>query len=74
LLALVSSGLSRDDAYRIVQDNALRAWDERLNFRGLLDADPRVTQRVSPAVLDEAFDLDRVLRHSTRTIAALDSI
>jgi adenylosuccinate lyase len=74
LLALVSSGLSRDDAYRIVQENALRAWDERVNFRALLDADERVTGRVPKATLDTAFDLDRVLRHSGRTIQALDSL
>ncbi len=74
LLAMVSSGLTRDDAYRIVQENALRSWDERVSFRGLLDADDRVTSRVPKEVLDSAFDLERVLRHSGRTIAALDSL
>ena len=43
LLALVSSGMSRDDAYRIVQRNALRAWEEGADFRTLLEADPAVT-------------------------------
>lgn len=71
LLSMVSSGLSRDDAYRIVQDNALRAWDERTSFRALLDADPRVTDRVPQSALDEAFDLKRVLRNAGRSIEAL---
>ncbi len=74
LLTMVASGLSRDDAYRIVQDNALRAWDERSSFRALLDADPRVTDRVPPSALDEAFDLKRVLRNAGRTIDALSAL
>ena len=72
LLGLVAGGLSRDDAYRIVQDNAMRAWDEHTDFRGLLDADPRVT--VSSAVLDDAFDLSRSLRHAHRGVDALDEV
>jgi adenylosuccinate lyase len=62
LLALVHGGLGRDEAYRVVQDNAARAWSERRSFRELLDADPRVN--VSSTLLDEAFDLRRSLRHS----------
>src|SRR4029078_1736085 len=42
LLALVESGLSRDDAYRLVQRNALRAWDEGIDLRELLEQDPDV--------------------------------
>jgi adenylosuccinate lyase len=74
LLTLVASGLTRDDAYRIVQDNALRAWDERTSFRLLLEAEPRVTDRLDTAALDEAFDLARVLRHAQRPIEALSAI
>ena len=72
LLALVEAGLTRDLAYRIVQDNALRAWDTEQSFRRLLDADPRVS--VSPAILDRAFDLDRSLQHVHRTVDALQGI
>src|ERR1043165_5962457 len=42
LLALVEGGLPRDEAYRLVQDHALRAWDERLDFRALVEADARI--------------------------------
>jgi adenylosuccinate lyase len=62
LLALVQAGLTRDEAYRVVQENAARAWDEGVSFRGLLEAD----ERVAPVrgALDEAFDLARSLRHT----------
>jgi adenylosuccinate lyase len=72
LLGLVQAGLSRDDAYRIVQEHAGRAWDERRPFRELIESDPRVT--VPPAVLDDAFDLQRSVRHAGRTVDALDQI
>ena len=72
LLGLVQAGLTRDDAYRVVQDNAARAWDEARSFRELLDADPRVV--VPSAVLDEAFDLQRSLRHAGRSVDALDAL
>jgi adenylosuccinate lyase len=57
LLGLVASGTSRDDAYRIVQRNAMQAWDDGTDFRALLEADPDVDNDL----LDEAFDLRRSL-------------
>ncbi|MEX0847994.1 MAG: adenylosuccinate lyase [Ilumatobacteraceae bacterium] len=74
LLALVGSGgLSRDDAYRIVQAAAMRAWDEGTDFRSLLVQDPDVA-RLDPALLDEAFDLTRSLRNIGAVFTALDEI
>jgi adenylosuccinate lyase len=70
LLALVSAGSSRDDAYRIVQRHAMSAWDTGTDFRTLLERDPDVT--LDKAALDEAFDLERSLRHLDRVAAALD--
>jgi adenylosuccinate lyase len=72
LLGLVQAGLTRDDAYRIVQENAARAWDERRSFRELVEADPRVT--VGASMLDDAFDLSRSVRHAGRGVDALDAI
>jgi adenylosuccinate lyase len=72
LLALVAAGATRDDAYRIVQRNALRAWEERTDFRTLLENDPELT--LPKDVLDEAFDLERSLRHLDRVEAALDEL
>src|SRR6476469_2882814 len=42
LLALVESGLTRDDAYRLVQRNAMRAWEEQIDFRSLVDTDAEI--------------------------------
>ena len=64
LLALVSSGLTRDAAYRIVQRDARVAWAERRPFRDVLSEDPEMA--LTEAQLDEAFDLTRSLRHIDR--------
>jgi len=68
LLALVESGRSRDDAYRIVQENAQRAWDERLEFRDLLaEAAPGLD-------LDAIFDPSAFVRHAEEIVGRLDRI
>ncbi len=72
LLGLVQAGLSRDEAYRIVQENAARAWDIGRSFRELLDIDPRIS--VAASVLDDAFDLQRSVRHAGRGVDALDAL
>jgi adenylosuccinate lyase len=72
LLALVSSGLTRDAAYRIVQRDARVAWAERRPLRDVLSEDPEMA--LTEAELDEAFDLTRSLRHTDRfrdAVAAL---
>ncbi len=74
LLALVAAGTARDDAYRIVQRDAQRAWDEHRPFRTILEEDPVVTTVLKPAALDEAFDLERALRNAHRTIDALEAV
>ena len=63
LLDLVEAGLLREDAYRIVQTNAMRAWKEDLNFRELVSNDPEITSKVSTETTQRAFDLDRQLRN-----------
>jgi adenylosuccinate lyase len=63
LLRLVETGLPRQQAYEIVQRNAMRAWRERTPFRALLAADPEVTARIGPADLDACFDPTWYLRN-----------
>jgi adenylosuccinate lyase len=70
LLALVQAGRSRDEAYRIVQRHAMRAWDEGRDFRTLLEADPELAD-LAPGVLDDAFDLRRSLANLDTVFAAL---
>jgi len=63
LLALIETGLSRQDAYAIVQRNSMRAWHERTPFRSLLEADPEVSSRLDAAALDAIFNYDEYTRH-----------
>jgi len=70
LLALVQGGLTRNDAYRIVQRNAMKAWDEGRDFRELLEADVDVDN----AVLDAAFDLERSLSNLDQVLDQVDVI
>jgi adenylosuccinate lyase len=72
LLALVAGGMSRDDAYRVVQETASHAWDEGVSFRSLLEKDERVA--ISGERLDEAFSLERALRNTDRIYDALDEV
>jgi len=75
LLGLVSAGLTRDEAYRVVQRNAMRAWDEGRDFRELLEAEPEVAGLPeASAMLDDAFDLRRSLRNLGEVFAQLDAI
>ena len=60
LLALVEAGLSRDDAYRLVQRHAMRAWDEGLDFPELVRADAEIAGRLD---LDAVFELGAYTRH-----------
>jgi adenylosuccinate lyase len=60
LLALVDGGLARDDAYRLVQRHAMRAWEEETDFAGLVRGDPEIAGRVD---LEAVFDLDATVRH-----------
>ena len=63
LLDLAESGMLREDAYRLVQEHAMRAWKQGLNFRELISKDKKITKRVSPTQLSRAFSLKRQLRN-----------
>ena len=63
LLALIAAGLSRDDAYRLVQGHARSAWEEERDFPALVRADPAITERLDHGTLDSVFDLDHYTRH-----------
>jgi adenylosuccinate lyase len=61
LLALTRKGLTREAAYQIVQRNSLKAWNEGLEFRALVAADPEVTGLLRPADIDRCFSIDLYL-------------
>ena len=71
LLALVDSGLGRDEAYRLVQRNAMRAWDEELDFRELVGSDEEIASRID---LEKVFDLDAYTLHVDTVFARLNSL
>ena len=61
LLDLAESGMSREDAYRLVQSHAMRSWSEDLVFRDEIAADPEISSRLSREHLAKTFDLHRQL-------------
>ncbi len=63
LLDLVEAGVLREDAYRLVQSNAMKAWKEDLNFHDLIMSNPEITSKVKRETLEHAFDLKRPLRN-----------
>jgi adenylosuccinate lyase len=69
LLDLVEHGVSREDAYRMVQRHAMRAWKEGLNFRELVLKDKNITRRVPREQIERAFDLKRQLRNIDKIFA-----
>jgi adenylosuccinate lyase len=74
LLTLVGAGLPRDDAYRIVQRDAMQAWDSETSFRELVEADREVTARLDGKALEAVFDNDAYLAHVDTVFARLDAI
>lgn len=69
LLDLVEGGISREDAYRLVQGHAMRAWKEGLNFHDLVLKDKGITRNVARQQIERAFDLKRQLRNVDKIFA-----
>src|SRR6202049_2554486 len=69
LLDLVEHGVSREDAYRMVQRHAMRAWKDDLNFRDLVLKDAEITRLVPRRKIEGAFDLKRQLRNVDKIFA-----
>jgi adenylosuccinate lyase len=71
LLALINKGLPREEAYEIVQDKAMKAWEERKDFLSLLEADRRITAHLSKKELKSLFDHGYYLKHVDEVFARL---
>lgn len=63
LLALIQKGVSREEAYQLVQHNAMKSWREGSDFQELLVEDKRVREHLSPGEINECFDLQYYLRN-----------
>jgi adenylosuccinate lyase len=61
LIDLAAAGMTREDAYRLVQSHAMNAWQNELNYRELIMADPEINKHLSPEKLAAAFDVNRQL-------------
>ena len=73
LLDLAEAGMLREDAYRLVQTNAMRAWKEDLVFKDLVAENAEITGRLSPEKLSHTFDLQRQLKNVDAIFARVDS-
>jgi adenylosuccinate lyase len=69
LLDLVEHGMTREDAYRLVQAHAMRAWKEGLNFREEILGDREITSKVPRKQVEYAFDLQRQLKNVDKIFA-----
>jgi adenylosuccinate lyase len=69
LLDLVENGVSREDAYRLVQSHAMRAWKEGLDFHQLVLSDKTITDKVPRKQIEYAFDLPRQLKNIDKIFA-----
>lgn len=74
LLGLVAAGASRDDAYRMVQRNAMATWEQRRPFLEVLQDDPEVTAALGAAELAACFDLDKAIANVGHTFEVLDAL
>ena len=63
LLDLAAAGMLREDAYRLVQTQAMESWESEGDFRAAIESNPAVQKYLAPEQLGEIFSLDRQLRH-----------
>ena len=61
LLALIKKGISREDSYKIVQNNAMKAWENKCSFKDLLFKDKKIMSYLSEKEIENLFDLDKVM-------------
>jgi adenylosuccinate lyase len=71
LLLLTDSGISREDAYRLVQKHAMASWETGADLRALIEGDPEIMKKVAPGDLERVFDLKTHFRDVERTFKAV---
>ncbi|WP_339148728.1 MULTISPECIES: adenylosuccinate lyase [unclassified Sutcliffiella] len=63
LLALIDTGMSREEAYDTVQPRAMEAWEKQVHFRELVEGEEKITSRLTPAQIEDCFDYNYHLQH-----------
>ena len=71
LLALIKKGVTREDAYQMVQKNAMEAWDQKINFKSLLFKDKDISNILSKNEIDQLFDLNKILKNIKKVFKRL---
>ena len=71
MLALTEAGLPRDDAYKRVQTYAMKAWDENLQFRDLIETDETITATLNQEAIEALFDPTYFTQHIDQSFARL---
>ena len=72
LLALIKKGATREDAYQMVQKNAMRVWEEKIDFKTLLFSDDDITNILSEDEINELFNLNKVLKNIRKIFNRLE--
>ena len=71
MLDLAAAGMLREQAYRIVQGHAMRAWEDGSDFRASIEADPEIRAALTPEQIAGSFSLERQLRNVDRIFERL---
>ena len=72
LLALINKGITREDAYQMVQRNAMKVWKEKIDFKSLLFRDEDVSKLLSENEINDLFNLDKVLKNIKKIFKRLE--
>ena len=72
LLILVQKGISREDAYKLVQKNAMQVWEKNKDFKTLLKTDKDILNLLSENEIDSLFDLNKILVNINKVFERLD--
>ena len=72
LLSLVQKGISREDAYKLVQKNAMQVWEQNKDFKTLLKSDKDILNLLSENEIDSLFDLNKILVNINKVFERLD--
>jgi len=72
LLALVDKGVSREDAYKLVQKNAMQVWEQNKDFKTLLKSDQDILNLLTEKEIDSLFDLSKVLINIDKVFQRLE--
>ena len=72
LLALIKKGATREDAYAMVQRNAMQVWEEQLDFKTLLKGDSEIMSLLNENEIDNLFDLNKVMTNINKIYKRLE--